>query len=191
MGAASENFVHDHLDIPATPNHTGFLTSNGGVSPFLVELMSKLGYQRVPSGGAGNKMLMLLEGKGGAYIQDRGVSRWDTCAAQAVIEAHGGCLAKLTSFVNGDNSKWHHYTYKKSDSNLDFEENTANLTPYNAREKKSIKKGDAPRLGKLEEFQAYSNLCGLIALSAEGLANKDRIFETIQQVKATHPASYD
>jgi 3'(2'), 5'-bisphosphate nucleotidase len=76
MGAASEQFTQSHLDIPAVPNHTGLLTSNGGVSPFLVELMSKLGYQRVPSGGAGNKMLMLLEGKGGAYIQDRGVSRW-------------------------------------------------------------------------------------------------------------------
>jgi 3'-phosphoadenosine 5'-phosphosulfate (PAPS) 3'-phosphatase len=76
MGALEEGFVEENLDIPSTPNHTGFLTSNGGVSPFLVQLMSKLGYQRVPSGGAGNKMLMLLEGKGGAYIQDRGVSRW-------------------------------------------------------------------------------------------------------------------
>jgi len=33
--------------------------------------MKELGYERVPSGGAGNKMLMLLEGRGSAYIQDR------------------------------------------------------------------------------------------------------------------------
>jgi 3'(2'), 5'-bisphosphate nucleotidase len=76
MGASSESFVEDQLDLAASPNLKGLLTSNGAVSPFLVELMAQLGYQRVPSGGAGNKMLMLLEGKGGAYIQDRGVSRW-------------------------------------------------------------------------------------------------------------------
>ena len=39
-------------------------------------LIKELSFDRVPSGGAGNKMLMLLEGKGAAYIQDRGVSRW-------------------------------------------------------------------------------------------------------------------
>ena len=39
----------------------------------------------MPSGGAGNKLMMLLEGKGAVYIQDRGVSRWDTCGPQAVI----------------------------------------------------------------------------------------------------------
>ena len=42
-------------------------------------LIKELGFDRVPSGGAGNKMLMLLEGKGAAYIQDRGVSRWGEC----------------------------------------------------------------------------------------------------------------
>lgn len=76
MGALSEGFVESQLDIPETPNPVGFLTSNGSISPFIQQLISKLGYVRVPSGGAGNKMLMLLEGKGAAYIQDRGVSRW-------------------------------------------------------------------------------------------------------------------
>lgn len=76
MGALSEGFVDSQLDIPETTNPFGFLTSNGSISPFIQQLISKLGYVRVPSGGAGNKMLMLLEGKGAAYIQDRGVSRW-------------------------------------------------------------------------------------------------------------------
>ena len=53
-----------------------------------------------PFRGAGNKMLMLLEGKGAAYIQDRGVSRWDTCACEAVIDAHGGLLCKLPAIVS-------------------------------------------------------------------------------------------
>jgi fructose-1,6-bisphosphatase/inositol monophosphatase family enzyme len=81
--------------------------------------MEELTFDRVPSGGAGNKMLMLLEvcvcvctltrschararaqqRKAAAYIQDRGVSRWDTCAAQAVLEATGGVLCKLSTFM--------------------------------------------------------------------------------------------
>lgn len=41
--------------------------------------MKELGYERVPSGGAGNKMLMLLEGRGSAYIQDRYVLSNGSC----------------------------------------------------------------------------------------------------------------
>ena len=33
------------------------------ISPFLAKLIDELDYERVPSGGAGNKMLMLLEGE--------------------------------------------------------------------------------------------------------------------------------
>jgi hypothetical protein len=57
-------------------------------SPFIESLITTLNCERVKSGGAGNKVLMLLEGKGLCYIQDRGVSRWDTCAAQAVLEVY-------------------------------------------------------------------------------------------------------
>lgn len=78
MGAKSEGFIQSHLDMAEVPNPKGFLTSNGGISPFIAQLIDKLAYTRVPSGGAGNKMLMLLEQKGAAYIQDRGVSRWGT-----------------------------------------------------------------------------------------------------------------
>lgn len=76
MGAKSEGFTESVLDFPSVSNPKGLLTSNGGISPFIQHLITNLGFERVPSGGAGNKMLMLLEGKGGAYIQDRGVSRW-------------------------------------------------------------------------------------------------------------------
>lgn len=117
-------------------------------------------------------------------------SHLDTCAAQAVIEAHGGVLAKLTTFARGDPS-WKKYTYLKSEFNLDFEESTSNLTPYNAREKKSVKKDDPPRLGTLQEFQPYSNICGLIALSSTGLPNAGAIFDAIQEVKESAPPSYD
>jgi hypothetical protein len=64
-------FTHVCFDVSA-----GRSIASVGISPFIVALISQLGFDRVPSGGAGNKMLMLLEGKGAAYIQDRGVSRW-------------------------------------------------------------------------------------------------------------------
>jgi 3'(2'), 5'-bisphosphate nucleotidase len=75
-GAKSENYFDSVLDLAPIVTENGFLTSNGGISPFIVNLIKELNFNRVPSGGAGNKMLMLIEGKGSAYIQDRGVSRW-------------------------------------------------------------------------------------------------------------------
>ena len=55
-------------------------------------------------------MLMLLENKGGVYIQDRGLSRWDTCAAQAVIEAYGGSLGILLPCRRGSSIEFTHCT---------------------------------------------------------------------------------
>jgi 3'-phosphoadenosine 5'-phosphosulfate (PAPS) 3'-phosphatase len=188
-GAKSENYVDSRLDMAAVPNARGLLTSNGGISPFIANLITELNFVRVPSGGAGNKMLMLLENKGAAYIQDRGVSRWDTSAAQAVIEAHGGILSKLTKFIA--NKSIESYTYLASEDNLDFEENTSYLTAYNVKDKKLVKKGDAPRIGTLSEFKAYSNICGLLALNRDGLTSLDHIYEAIQKVKATTEPSYD
>lgn len=42
------------------------LTTNGRISSFIESLIRELKFKRVASGGAGNKMLMLLEGKGTA-----------------------------------------------------------------------------------------------------------------------------
>jgi hypothetical protein len=96
----------------------------------------------------------------------------------------------MTSFVGGDKA-WQRYTYLKSSHNLDFEEGVSNLTPYNSKDKKAVKKGEPARIGTLAEFAAYSNICGLIALSASGLANVDTIFDAMQDVKQTQPPSYD
>lgn len=154
--------------------------------------MTELNYERVPSGGAGNKMLMLLEGKGGAYIQDRGVSRWDTCGAQAVLAAHGGHLGKLSSFISKSGAI-ESYTYLKSDTNLDFIPGIAALTPYNTVDKSLCKKGETVMADTVEKVKAYSNLCGLIALAAEN-ANPESlelIHGSITRVIAEIPASYD
>ena len=96
----------------------GLLTTNSPISPFVGSLVEDLGAVRVRSGGAGNKMMMLLErsiyggcddGDGGGpmlYIQDRGVSRWDTCAAEGVLEAHGGRLTILQVPRRPDQSRF-------------------------------------------------------------------------------------
>ena len=210
---------------------------------------------------------MLLEGKGAAYIQDRGVSRWgkyfvfcihpsrcllssflprlisttiylyklitlhfygeqcyvatkltddvDTCGAQAILEANGGVLAKLTKFTNMTRTDAHSvfafatataaaaaapvggptcaglesYNYLKSEANLDFEEGAANLTPYNAVV--PVAKGAAPSKGTHADFQPYSTICGLLALNAQGLQTLPQLYEQIQAVKETAPPAYD
>jgi len=122
-GCKEENYkVLDNLDIKDQDNSSPnkLLISKSGISEFLVNIIES-GFEKVPTGGAGNKMLYLLEGKANAYIQDRGVSRWDTCAAQAIIEAVGGVCCKLTEFKKG---KINNYTYKESSDNLDFDETT-------------------------------------------------------------------
>ncbi|KAH0562860.1 3'(2'),5'-bisphosphate nucleotidase 1 [Cotesia glomerata] len=54
-------------------------------------------------GGAGHKVMLLLEGKANAYVfASSGCKRWDTCAPEAVLNAAGGTLTDL----NGD-----HYPY--------------------------------------------------------------------------------
>ena len=120
-------------------------------------------------------MLMLLEGKAGAYIQDRGVSRWDTCGAQACIEAYGGVLCKLSSFMAaspeqvkaGTPESIIGYTYLGSAENLDFIPDLASLTLYNCSQASGLKKGHPSRLAAaITDVKPYSNLCGLLALGA-------------------------
>ncbi|RYG67777.1 hypothetical protein EON64_06725 [archaeon] len=152
--------------------------------------MTALQFERVPSGGAGNKMLMLLECKGGAYIQDRGVSRWDTCGAQAVLEAHGGVLSKLTSFAQ--HKQLASYTYLHSAENADFEPDTAYLTAYNAMDKGGFDKKAAKRRGTKGDFAPYANLCGLLALHKDNVNQLDRIHEAVLRAQeSAGEISYD
>lgn len=55
-------------------------------------------------GGAGFKVLQLLEGKAHAYVfATPGCKKWDTCAPEAVLEASGGTLTN----INGDHYEYH------------------------------------------------------------------------------------
>lgn len=121
------------------------------------------------------------------------MSRWDTCAAQAVIEAFGGVLCKLTAF-EARNGAREFYTYLQSSENLDFEPGVACLTPYNAAASQPpIKKGDPPvHATTADMVKPYSNLCGLLALDrACNESYSSGIYAAIQKIKATHPLSYD
>lgn len=55
-------------------------------------------------GGAGHKVLLLIDGKAHAYIcASSACSKWDTCAPEAVLHAVGG---KLTD-INGTSYQYH------------------------------------------------------------------------------------
>ncbi len=185
VGAKAESYAASSL-LSVENGKGGLLTTNGSISPFLDSLMTQLNYERVPSGGAGNKMLMLLEGTGSAYIQDRGVSRWDTCGAQAVLEAHGGVLSKLDGFLDGNDDG---YTYRKTEENLDFEAGKARLTKYNARvDPKSDCMAMIP-----SEVKPYANLCGLVALgkSNNNEASKAKILDGMKKASQISPPAFD
>jgi len=192
-GARAEGYTDSKLNLASEDERgrAGLLTSNGSISPFIEELMRELKYPRTPSGGAGNKMLMLLEGHGRAYIQDRGVSRWDTAAAQAVIEAHGGILCKLSTMLN-DEGKEESYTYVKSDRNVDFVANEATLTKYNSAAGAGV--SEAKRMAMdAAEVKPYANLCGLFAIGSDGNtgARKADLLAAIEKAAKSSPPSFD
>ncbi|XP_043917567.1 3'(2'),5'-bisphosphate nucleotidase 1 [Protopterus annectens] len=55
-------------------------------------------------GGAGNKIIQLIEGKASAYVfASPGCKKWDTCAPEAILHAVGG---KLTD-MNGNAYQYH------------------------------------------------------------------------------------
>lgn len=192
-GALDEGY--SQFSLGETRRESGFLTTNGSISPFLEALIEELGLERVRSGGAGNKMLMLLESSlassedgGGSclYIQDRGVSRWDTCAAEAILRAFGGDLAKLSGEEAGEET---HYTYLETDCNLDFVPGLATCTKYNSRTNDALGK----RVNDVEAFKPYSNLCGMIAFGKEFNTDDGRqtLKEAIRKASKRVPPSYD
>lgn len=55
-------------------------------------------------GGAGNKVLQLIDGKAHAYVfASPGCKKWDTCAPEAVLAAMGGTLTD----IHGNSLRYH------------------------------------------------------------------------------------
>ncbi len=88
-GAKSEDFKDGVLDTPDVVNTKGLLITDGKVSPFIRSTIENSGMNMVPSLASGNRVLMLIEGKAGAYIRDTGgFAKWDTSGPQAVLGMH-------------------------------------------------------------------------------------------------------
>jgi len=173
VGCKSEDCKRTNISPPraGAPREPQLVTTNGSISKFTDELIAR-GMARVKSGGCGNKSLLLLEGKGSAYIQDRGVSRWDTCAPEAVLAAFGGMLLKLNHVLAHPDSltrldhlpKESRYCYLETTTNLDFVPGEASLSPYNAHDAALAKKAADTPAADVTQVKAYANLAGLVAL---------------------------
>ena len=186
MGCKGEGFYEAVLDVPATPQPRGMLVTDARVSDFIVQLTFELGYVRVPSLASGNRALMLLEGKAGAYIRDTGgFAKWDCSGPGAVLEAAGGVMGKLPPFFETKDIE--PYTYLKTEKNLDFLPGVISLTLSNARDKSAAinMRSDGEHeymVDDVETLKEYSCMLGLVALNKDGIKNMDEIHSAMTKV---------
>jgi len=188
-GAASEEVVMGSLDMADPPVPTGMLITDGQVSPFIVDLIDEMGYERVRSVASGNRAMMLLEGKGGAYIRDTGgFSKWDTSAPTAVLEAYGGTMSKLPSFL--DDASLKPYTHLKTGKNLDFQPGQSTLTLSNIKDKSAFVKGSKISVSDVEAVKEYSCMQGLVAVDKAAMGDLPKIREAMKEVMKEHAPTY-
>lgn len=163
-GSKKEDFKDGVLDTPEEPNPKGVLITDGKVSPFIRSTIENSGMNMVPSLASGNRVLMLVEGKAGAYIRDTGgFAKWDTSGPQAVLEAYGGVMAKLPAFL--EDKTMIPYTHKKTKLNLDFCKRSVGLTLSNARDKSMFIPGLESIVTDVHLVKEYSCVQGLVALA--------------------------
>jgi len=164
------------------------------VSDFLAKVIDEMEGRKISVGGCGNKALLLLEHRDHWYILDRGLSRWDTCAAQAVLEAQGGRMTKLTSFCptslsaadDGDTKdddavEAENYIYEKTDVNLDWNPEVE-LTRYNARGEFQAEIGN--RAADRHRLLPYSNVCGIVAHPRITQESWEKMVDVLKRVSA-------
>ena len=205
MGCQSENFTQHNMGTISKLDGLQNVTTNGSISSFVEALCQKGPMERVKSGGAGNKVMLVLEGKATCYISDRGVSRWDTCGPEAVINAFGGCLVKLNTITQDPaaflalrpeqrSAKSNSYTYLKGEKNRDFIAGQAALTPYNVSDsakeefeawKKSAGKGDKKMATRLDMVKPYANTAGLVALGPSEMSDFEKYVKIIEAAMGT------
>jgi len=188
-GAKSEDVVMGNLDYADPPVPNGMLITDGKVSPFIVELIDELGYERVGSVASGNRAMMLLEGKGGAYIRDTGgFAKWDTSAPTAVLEAYGGTMSKLPPFL--DAQELVGYTHLKSEKNLDFVPGQSTLTLSNIKDKSAFVKGSEITTTDVGSVKPYSCMQGLVAVDKKAMGDLPKIHEAMLEVQKDSKPSY-
>ena len=188
-GAASEEVVMGLLDYADPPVPNGMLITDGQVSPFIVDLIDELGYERVSSVASGNRAMMLLEGKGGAYIRDTGgFAKWDTSAPTAVLEAYGGTMSKLPGFL--EDGSLVGYTHLKTAKNLDFVPGQSTLTLSNIKDKAAFVKGSEIPASDAGGVKEYSCLQGLVALDQAAIGDLPVIRKAMLKVMEDNEPTY-
>jgi len=188
-GAKSENYAAGELDMAQNPNPRGVLVSDGVVTPFLENVIKELDFVKVPAYASGNRALMLLEGKAGAYIRDTGgFAKWDCSGPQAVIEAYGGTMSKLPKFLKDKTLE--SYTYLRTKTNLDFEPNETLFTLSNAHDKRVARMVRDVLVTEVELVKEYACLQGLLALDKGNTAQLDLFHTAMNKVKEVHAPMY-
>jgi 3'-phosphoadenosine 5'-phosphosulfate (PAPS) 3'-phosphatase len=190
-GAKTEGYTAGVLDLPDEPNPKGVLITDGKVSPFIKSTIENSGMNMVPSLASGNRVLMLVEGKAGAYIRDTGgFAKWDTSGPQAVLEAYGGVMAKLPAFL--EDKTMESYTHKKSTLNLDFCKRSVGLTLSNARDKSMYIPGLDSIVTDVHLVKEYSCVQGLVALAPTKMEAfyMNAIHSAMNNIKKDSPPFY-
>eukprot|EP00984_Skeletonema_dohrnii_P026738 scaffold16134_cov144-Skeletonema_dohrnii-CCMP3373.AAC.1 len=212
-GAKSEGFKDGVLDTPDEINSKGLLITDGKVSPFIMSTIENSGMNMVPSLASGNRVLMLVEGKvslthdmlwnvirsqlilsplsAGAYIRDTGgFAKWDTSGPQAVLEAHGGVMAKLPEFLVDKSMV--SYTHLKTPLNLDFCKMSVGLTLSNAKDKAMFIPGLDSIVKDVHLVKEYSCLQGLVALAPTKMEAfyLNAIHSAMNNIKKKSPPTY-
>mmetsp|Transcript_12767 Transcript_12767/g.26349 ORF Transcript_12767/g.26349 Transcript_12767/m.26349 type:complete len:273 (+) Transcript_12767:973-1791(+) len=198
FGCASEDCRRHNLEGAGTELQPPKLaTTNGGISAWTTALLDA-GMERYKNGGCGNKAMLLLEGRASAYIQDRGVSRWDSCGPEAVLDAFGGLLTKLSvvaddpdAFAAMQDHAQGRYTYLESDVNRDFVPGKATLTPYNAAAGVTVEKGSKTPAAGPEQVKPYANLLGLFAVSSASPEALSKYAALIKAASVAAAPSFD
>jgi 3'-phosphoadenosine 5'-phosphosulfate (PAPS) 3'-phosphatase len=184
---------------PELNNKIRYIISNGGVPEGLNRIVKD--DIVIKSGGAGNKILLLLENRGDVYLSDRGVSHWDTCAGEAILEATGGRLCKLTGFIQSAEAnieeRYHYQAFEdpltgenpdpnKDAGPTDFNriwETDEEKEQYKKNKKDADKQKDMKILLKKQRINPYSNLCGIFAIKEiDNTTLIHQVFDTIKQI---------
>uniref|UniRef100_A0A7E4W6I2 inositol-phosphate phosphatase n=2 Tax=Panagrellus redivivus TaxID=6233 RepID=A0A7E4W6I2_PANRE len=85
----------DYSDFPPAPKKVMVSRSHAGkVKEFVKEALSDE-YEIIPAGGAGYKILNLINNTAEFYVHTTAIKKWDLCAADAIIRAAGGAMIDL------------------------------------------------------------------------------------------------
>eukprot|EP00985_Skeletonema_marinoi_P026047 scaffold19821_cov166-Skeletonema_marinoi.AAC.4 len=135
--------------------------------------------------------LILSPLSAGAYIRDTGgFAKWDTSGPQAVLEAHGGVMAKLPEFLVDKSMV--SYTHLKTPLNLDFCKMSVGLTLSNAKDKAMFIPGLDSIVKDVHLVKEYSCLQGLVALAPTKMEAfyLNAIHSAMNNIKKKSPPTY-